>query len=104
MTASAAAKTTAKTTVATKTRAYKVPRGYAVTWQHGGHDLLARTTAKEGPAWYTACNEHGDLREAKTAREAEQVGALAQRSTWCTGDHKPAAKKAPAKRAAPAKK
>ena len=54
-------------------------------WQHGGHDLLARTTAKEGPAWFTACNEHGDLHEAKTAKEAEPLGTLAQRPKWCTG-------------------
>lgn len=88
-------KTAAKTTAATKpTRAYKVPRGYVVKWQHGGHDLLQKVDPKvEGPAWYAACNAHGDLHEAKTAREAEQVGALKVRATWCKGDHGPAAKR-----------
>lgn len=55
---------------------------------------MAKTTAKEGPARYAACNEHGDLKEAKTAREAESLGALAVRRTWCKGDHKTAAKTA----------
>jgi hypothetical protein len=87
-----------------KVRAYKVPKGYEVKWQHGGHDLLKKAdAATKGPAWFTACNAHGDLHEAANAKEAEGFGVLKVRATWCKGDHKPAAKKAPAKKA-PAKK
>lgn len=85
-----------KTTPAKKTaakpaaaKAYKLPKGYVVKWPHGGHDLLAKADkAGKGPAWYVACNEHGDLHEAKTAREAEQLGAASVRAGWCKGDHK----------------
>jgi hypothetical protein len=102
--------TTAKKTAAKKTaaapapRAYKVPKGYEVKWQHGGHDLLKKSdAATKGPAWYTACNAHGDLHEAASAKEAEGFGVLKVRSTWCKGDHKPAAKKTAPAKAAPAK-
>jgi len=103
--------TTAKKTAAKKAaaapapRAYKVPKGYEVKWQHGGHDLLKKADADaKGPAWYTACNAHGDLHEAANAKEAEGFGVLKVRSTWCKGDHKPAAKKAAAPVKAPAAK
>jgi hypothetical protein len=106
--AKAPAKKAAAAKITTEGRAYSVPKGYEVKWQHGGHDLLKKAdSAVQGPAWFTACNAHGDLHEAANAKEAEGFGVLKVRSTWCKGDHKPAAKKAPAKaaakKAAPAK-
>lgn len=102
--------TTAKKTAAKKEtaapapRAYKVPKGYEVKWQHGGHDLLKKADADvKGPAWFTACNAHGDLHEAANAKEAEGFGVLKVRSTWCKGDHTPAAKKVAPAKATPAK-
>ena len=61
----------------------KVPAGYELKWPHGGHSLLMKTGDHDGPAWKVLCNAHGTLHDAKSAKEAESLGAKAVRATWC---------------------
>lgn len=87
-------------------KTYVLPKGYEAKWTKPGYDLLKRTASAkgDGPAWYVTCNTHGQMTEAKSAKDGDSLGTTKARATWCSGDHsKPVtAKKAPT--TAPAKK